>query len=299
MFSTDATRLELLRLLGVGPLGDNRATRVVRGPRERLGRIWLERVELWADDGHVVPCLYLTPDDEQAGPGVGAVAVHQHAGQYSWGKSEPAGITGDPGKAYARELAEAGIPTIVPDLLGFEERQRAGDDPQQAEQLDAWMRVAKGRPLQGLHTEDVGLATSWLHEQGLTTLGIVGHSLGGQVALFNLACDSRLQAGVISCGVGTLESFERERIHHNPAWFVPGLQAAGDARLLIEATADQRLMVVAGRNDPLFPFADVERLAEELPTGSEFVSFDGGHDFPAPERGAALRWLRGRPLAGD
>jgi hypothetical protein len=43
------------------------------------------------------------------------------------------------------------------------------------------------------------MATSWLEacDEVQGPLGIVGHSLGGQVGLFNLACDPRLRAGVL------------------------------------------------------------------------------------------------------
>lgn len=202
----------------------------------------------------------------------------------------------------AVKLAGSGVPTLVPDLMGFEERQRAAEDPHRAEGLDAWVRAANGTTLQGLHTHDVAIATSWLQatDEVQGPLGIIGHSLGGQVALFNLACDPRLRDGVISCGIGTLQSFQREHIHHNPAWFVPNLQKAGDVHLLAEAIHNQRIMILAGRHDPLFPFPDVQRLVGSFPKGvADFAPFDGGHELPTEQRQKALSWLKVALLAAQ
>lgn len=292
-------RSEVLSLLGLDSVVSYTPATVVRGPRVRQGNVVRQRVELRSEDGHVVPCLFLTPLEDIRAAGA-VIAVHQHAGNYAVGKSEPAGLGDDRQMAYAVELAESGVPTLVPDLMGFEERQREGEDPYHAENLDAWHRAANGTPLQGLHTQDIAMATSWLEaaDDVRGPLGIVGHSLGGQVALFNLACDPRLRAGVISCGAGTLQSFQRERIRHNPAWFVPNLQKAGDVHLLAEAIDNQRVMVLAGRHDPLFPFHDVEKLVSSFNAGvADFVPFDGGHEFPSAQRARALSWLK-RTLLG-
>lgn len=289
---TDA-RTRIRTLLGIGPPDEQRPTRAERGRRELHDDLVVERVVLRSPDGHDVPCLYLTP--REGAPTSAVVAVHQHGGDYVHGKSEVAGLAGDPGLAYGADLARAGAATIVPDLLGFEERQRPGDDPRQAEQMDAWYRVTRGVTLQGQHTLDVALATSWLlDEVGVPRAGIVGHSLGGQAALFALACDPRLAAGVVSCGVGTLAGLERDRIAHNPAWFVPGLQSAGDVQLLARALADQRVRVLAGRDDPLFPVVDVEAVVASFgPEVCTYVPFDGGHSFLDPLRAESLGWLLG------
>ncbi|WP_269997771.1 dienelactone hydrolase family protein [Arthrobacter sp. B2a2-09] len=245
--------------------------------------------------------MFLRPidDDHQVGA---VVAVHQHAGNYALGKSELAGLEGDPQMAFAAELAESGVPALVPDLLGFEERQRDAVDGRLAENRDAQDLLAGGSTLQGVHTRDIAMATSWLEACDDVTgpLGIVGHSLGGQVGLFNLACDPRLRAGVLSCGIGTLESFEREGISHNPAWFVPNLRKAGDVHLVAQAIENQRVLIVAGQEDPLFPFQDVQSLVSSFREGvADFVSFDGGHAFPSAQRGHAVSWLKASLIAAQ
>ncbi|MFK4297354.1 dienelactone hydrolase [Arthrobacter sp. GAS37] len=292
----DAARSEVLSLIGLDPIRSYVAEEVVRGPLVRQGNVLGERIELWTDRGDVVPCLFLRPIDDVHQVGA-VVAVHQHAGNYALGKSELAGLEGDPQMAFAVELAESGLPTLVPDLLGFEERQRDAIDPQLAENRDAEDLLAGGSTLQGVHTRDIAMATSWLEARDDVRgpLGIIGHSLGGQVGLFNLACDPRLRAGVLSCGIGTLESFEREGISHNPAWFVPELRKAGDVHLVVQAIENQRVLVVAGQDDPLFPFQDVQGLVSSFREGvADFVPFEGGHAFPAVQRRHAISWLKSR-----
>ncbi|GAA3314350.1 dienelactone hydrolase family protein [Arthrobacter ramosus] len=292
----DPARSEVLSLIGLDAIQSYVAAKVVRGPRVRQGNVLGERIELWTDGGDVVPCLFLKPIDDVHQVGA-VVAVHQHAGNYALGKSELAGLEGDPQMAFAVELAESGLPTLVPDLLGFEERQRDAIDPQLAENRDAEHLLAGGSTLQGVHTRDIAMATSWLEARDDVRgpLGIIGHSLGGQVGLFNLACDPRLRAGVLSCGIGTLESFEREGISHNPAWFVPELRKAGDVHLVVQAIENQRVLVVAGQDDPLFPFQDVQGLVSSFREGvADFVPFEGGHAFPAVQRRHAISWLKSR-----
>lgn len=52
---------------------------------------------------------------------------HQHAGNWSLGKSEVVGLAGLPDQVYARELAERGYITLAPDAICFEERADAAD----------------------------------------------------------------------------------------------------------------------------------------------------------------------------
>ncbi|WP_336696735.1 alpha/beta hydrolase family protein [Curtobacterium sp. USHLN213] len=266
-------------------------TVVRRSLLHREGSIWSERIELDTPDGDTIPCLLLTPDDPA---GVDVIAVHQHAGAFTVGKSEPAGLTSVPALAYGAALASAGARVILPDLVGFEERRRDWtDDPAADERLDALFRVSNGSSLQAKHTRDIATVTSWMQDTGAvgTDLGIIGHSLGGQVTLFSLAVDPRLTRGVVSCGIGTLASFESERIRHNPAWFVPGLTAAGDVPLVASAV-DQPVFVAAGHDDGLFPLHGVQQVLEAFRPGILTTEvFNGGHAMPAYVLDAAVRHL--------
>ncbi|MCX2746870.1 hypothetical protein OOZ51_03460 [Arthrobacter sp. MI7-26] len=109
------------RLLGLDVPELHRPTAVRRRPLGPVGSIARERIEVDTSDGDTVPCLLLSP---KAPAGMLVIAVHQHAGEFSLGKREVAGLCGDPSMAYGLRLAEHGVRVLIPDLIGFEERQR-------------------------------------------------------------------------------------------------------------------------------------------------------------------------------
>ena len=61
------------------------------------------------------------------------IALHHHGGRFDLGESGLAGLSGDPSLAFGLRLAEAGFPTPVSHLAGFEDHQRSAGDPAAAE----------------------------------------------------------------------------------------------------------------------------------------------------------------------
>ena len=99
-------------------------------------------VALGARDGYVeqrvvfpgfegdVPAFLLVPGG--AGRPLPAVVVHhQHHGEWHVGKSEVAGLAGDPLQAFGPALARRGLVVLAPDAPGFEDRRAScpGTDP--------------------------------------------------------------------------------------------------------------------------------------------------------------------------
>lgn len=295
MSTAAAPRSTVLDLLGLEALDRRRAVAVRRRPLEPVAGVARERVEIDTPDGDTIPCLLLVP--ERAGA-ASVIAVHQHGGDFERGKSEVAGLTGDPANAYGLGLARRGVTVLAPDLLGFEERRRGwSQDDAADERFDALGRIAEGSSLQAKHTADVAVLTTWLLEQpgAPATAGIIGHSLGGQVALFSLAADPRIGAGVISCGLGTVASFVRDGVRHNPAWFVPGLIAAGDVPAVAAAVHGQRVLALVGDRDPLFPADGVDAAIVGFSAGvCSVLRSDGGHTVPPDAVALAAEHFLGR-----
>ena len=72
-----------------------------------------------------IPALLLIPDGVTADNPAPAIAIwHQHNGQWHLGKSEPAGLDGDPMHHTGAALAREGYVVLCPDALGFEERAK-------------------------------------------------------------------------------------------------------------------------------------------------------------------------------
>lgn len=286
-----AARSKLVDLLAIPDLETIRPSAVRRQHLRLDGSTRWDRIELDTPDGDTIPCILITPHKRSD---VDVIAVHQHAGAFTLGKSEPAGLAGDPSLAYGLALAHVGARVVLPDLVGFEERQRHwSDDPGADERLDALFRVTDGSSLQAKHTRDIAVVTNWMRgfDSAASQLCIIGHSLGGQVALFSLALDPRISRGVVSCGLGTLASFEAARIRHNPAWFVPGLRSAGDVAL-VAAAIEQPTYVAAGRVDTLFPLDGVREVLDAFrPELLTARVFDGGHSLPPQVLDAAVQHL--------
>ncbi len=297
MADPQSARLLVRDLLALDAPENHRPASVERRTLdERDGLLW-ERVEIVGPDGDTIPCILLSPTSGRPVART-VLAVHQHNAEFALGKSEPAGLAGNPSLAYGLRLAERGARVLLPDLVGFEERSRGWSaDPEADERLDALLRIAHGSSLQAKHTRDVATLTSWIADTfgDDDGIGIIGHSLGGQVALFALAADPRLTLGVVSCGLGTLASFEAGRISHNPAWFVPGLAARGDVPVVAAALSDQRVLVSAGLRDALFPMEGVRAvLAAFGPGVCTPELFDGEHELPSHVLEAALTRLTAR-----
>jgi len=106
---------------------------VVRAERDRDG--YVEQVVSYTGDEGDVPALLLVPEHPC---GAGVVALHQHNSQWHLGKSEVAGLAGEP--------------LLAPDAVGFEDRRHTG--PGIDERGDDWLqyfnemayRLLSGRP---------------------------------------------------------------------------------------------------------------------------------------------------------
>jgi dienelactone hydrolase len=164
-------------------------------------------IEYDSPDGDTIEAYLLLPHGD--GPFPGVLALHQHASQWTLGKSEVCGLAGDPLQAFAPALARRGVCVLAPDALGFESRMvlslsGAGDDlapeldPARAG-ADHWLqyhnaltyRLLRGDTLMRKVLEDTATALAVLAGHSAVDrirLGAVGHSFGGSVALFIRFC---------------------------------------------------------------------------------------------------------------
>ena len=92
-------REKLLECLG-GPWPEKSDLRpVVKETAQQKG-YRIETLTYEAEPGDAIPALMLVPDGVDAQHPAPAIAIwHQHGGQYHLGKSEPAGLAGEPGQS--------------------------------------------------------------------------------------------------------------------------------------------------------------------------------------------------------
>ena len=96
---------------------------VERGAADAFDGFERERIGYNGLEGDRIPAFLFTPQGRAARGGV--VVFHQHNGEFHFGKSEVAGIVGDPFQAFAPALARRGLAVLAPDAITFEDRRGA------------------------------------------------------------------------------------------------------------------------------------------------------------------------------
>ncbi len=239
------------------------------------------------------------------------VACHQHAGNFAWGKSEPAGLTPDPMYHYGLELCRRGYVVICPDHLCFEDRRTPAhllaNSPDlidaEYERFELTSRLLRGSCLQAKYLHDLRVAVdlvAGLAEVDATRIATIGHSLGGQEALWLTWFDPRVRVGVSSCGFAPLRDILGAGINHNQAMYIPGLLEVGDIEDVVAGLAPRPFLLTSGEEDRIFPIAGVRRLVArvgEAYRGAggagrfEAILFPGGHAFPEHLRQRSYAFL--------
>jgi len=291
--------------------------------RVDLGDVIRERISYNVEPGDRVPAYLFVPREVRPGERLAGVFTHhQHAGQFHLGKSEVAGVAGNPEQAYALELARRGYVVLAPDALCFEERgpyrgnldaplnPSAGRD---YERFEFTRRILHGSCLQTKMVWDMQRGLDYLQSRPdvvATRLGCIGHSLGGQQALFLAALDERVRVAVSSCGFASMKAVLREGINHNFGAYVPGWLEHGDIGDLLADVAPRAFLALNGATDRIFPIDGVhDSYAVARPAyaaaGAEarldLGVYPGGHGFTDDMRSRAYawldRWLPGQPGA--
>jgi len=290
-------RRTLVRLLGRTPRRCPLRPGVVE--RVALAGFVREKVNYAVAPGERVSAYLFLPDGGAPRPAI--LCIHQHNREFHLGKSEPAGLSGNPEQFYALELAKRGYITLCPDTIGFEERQHPILRGADFERFEATRLLTLGSTLQAKILSDLMRALDYLmtrKEVDRRRLGCLGHSLGGQETLFLSAVDRRIGAAVSSCGFSSYQAIFDAAILHNLALYVPGLLAHGDLDRVLGLVAPRPFLALAGSGDPMFPLGGVQatvRGAKRAYTGTkdrlELEIFPLGHGFSAPMREAAYAWL--------
>ena len=273
----------------------------------------IESLDYEVEPGDRVPAMLLIPDGVTAALTAPAVAVwHQHNGQYHLGKSEPAGLAGNPMHHTGAALAREGYVVLCPDALCFEERQ----DPEQKlagmryERFEFLRYVVGGQCMAWKNILDMRRAIDVLAQRpevDANNIGCYGHSMGSTHAWLVGPHEPRLKAIVGNCCLPTYAAIHDTKILHCFPNFVPGWLKYGDTPEIAALIAPRALHLNLGETDGGSPIdyarEGVRRIEAAYRTAgaseqfSYFIEPDTGHVLSA-EMWKRVRAFFARHLRG-
>ena len=257
-----------------------------------------ERRFLFTAEAHAdVPCHLLIPKAKRAPhPVVICLQGHSTGMHISLGRPKYEGdeqsIAG--GRDFALRAVREGYAALVLEQRCFGERE----DRRPTERRPLHNRchhasltaLLLGRTMIGERTWDVSRAIDALAafpEVDLACIACMGNSGGGTTTFYAACLDPRIRVVMPSCAVCTYQD-SIGRIDHCHDNYLPGALQYFDMGDLAGLIAPRPLIVVAGKDDPIFPrhgvkesFDSIQRIYEkaEAPDNCRLVVGNGGHQF--------------------
>jgi dienelactone hydrolase len=224
------------------------------------------------EPGDRIQAYLLIPDGISAQNPAPAIAIwHQHNGEYHLGKSEPAGLSGNPMHHTGAALAKEGYVTLCPDALCFEDRQ----DPTGKtkghwyERYEFLRYIVAGKCMAWKNILDMRRAIDLLvsrPEVNAGQIGCYGHSMGSTHTWLVGPWEPRLKALVGNCCLPTYHAIHDEHILHCFPNFVPGWHQYGDTPEIASLTAPRALHLNLGELDQGSPIDEAKAGVERIRT---------------------------------
>ncbi len=253
----------------------------------------IESITYEAETNDRIPALLLIPNTATARrPAPGIAVWHQHNGEYHLGKSEPAGLAGNPMQHTAVALVTEGYVVLCPDALCFEERQDATGKLKKGdfERFEFLREVVRGRSMAWKNVLDMRRAVDYLcsrPEVLASQLGCYGHSMGSTHAWLAGPLEPRLKCIVGNCCLPTYEAIENEHLLHCFPNFVPGWKQFGDTPDIASLIAPRALHLNFGELDGGSPIDFVRKALPKIAQAykqagapqnfTSFIEEDKGH----------------------
>lgn len=266
--SSQETLLENYRKCLGGPLPE----RIPLNPqyRETIKKdsYRIESLTYEAQEGDKIPALLLIPDKVTASdPAPGIAVWHQHAGEFHLGKSEPAGLAGNPMHHTGVALVKEGYVVLCPDTLCFEERQdptgkMGGNKAKRYERFEFVKQVIRGRSLAWKNILDMRAAIDYLEgrEEVISDrMGCYGHSMGSILGWQIGPVEPRLKCIVGNCCLPPYEGIEEAHVVHCFTTYIPNWLQYGDIPEIASLIAPRPFHLNFGEQDEINPISSVKR----------------------------------------
>ena len=247
-------RDQLQRCLG-GPWPDAGPLNTVTHETIQKDGYRIESLSYEAEPGDSIPAMLLIPDEVTTSRPAPAIAIwHQHNGEYHLGKSEPAGLAGNPMHHTGVALAKEGYVVLCPDALCFEERQDpSGIQPGgNFERFEFLRYIVNGKSMAWKNILDMRRAIDFpvsRLEVKTDRLGCYGHSMGSTHTWLVGPFEPRLRALVGNCCLPTYSAIHEHHLLHCFPNFVPGWLQYGDTPDIAALIAPRALHLNLGETD--------------------------------------------------
>ncbi len=255
-------RNHLLRCLG-GPWPDSGPLNPVTAEVTQKTGYRIEAVSYEVEPEDRVPAILLVPDAASSDHPAPAVAVwHQHAEQWQLGKSEPAGLAGDPRYHIGPKLAQDGYVVLCPDALAFEDRRHPHLVGGEYERFEFLRSIVAGKSMAWKSILDMRRAIDFLvsrAEVDSDRIGCFGHSMGSTHTWLVGPWEPRLKCLVGNCCLPTYAAIERMGLIHCFPNFIPGLGQYGDTPDIAALIAPRPLLMNFGEEDAGSPIREVRQ----------------------------------------
>lgn len=251
----------------------------------------IERVSFEATGEDRIPALVLVPEGVSPASPAPAIAVwHQHNGEWHLGKSEPAGLAGNPMHHTGVALVKEGYVVVCPDALCFEERQdgklRGGD----YERFEFLRHVVSGKCLAWRNILDMRRTIDYIctrPDVDPRQIGCYGHSMGSTFTWLVGPWEDRLRCLVGNCCLPTYRGIHKHKLLHCFPNFIPGWYRYADTPEIVALCCPKPLHMNFGAQDEGSPIEEVReavariakvyQLAGVPENFSFFIEEDAGH----------------------
>jgi dienelactone hydrolase len=233
---------------------------IVHGAKQRPG-YRIELVSYEVERGDRVRAYVLVPEGVDAARPASAVVVwHQHNGEWHLGKSEPAGLAGNPMHHTGVALVREGYVVLCPDALCFEDRQSPHLKGGDYERFEFLRYVVAGRSMAWKNILDMRRAVDYLCarlEVRTDRVGCYGHSMGSTHTWLVGPWEPRLRCLVGNCCLPTYAAIHRMHLLHCFPNFIPGWFEHGDTPDIAAMIAPRALQLNFGVLDEGSPIEEV------------------------------------------
>ena len=291
-------REKLRELMGLPePDGSELNVRTLWEEEDELGSI--TKLVFTSEERADVPCYFCVPGAAVA-PFTTVICLQGHTsgmhnsiGRAFDDERRRIEVPGD--RDFAMSAMRHGFAALCIEQRGFGERvdsPREGGSATWGCHDPAMRALLLGRTLLGERVFDVDRAIDYLESRGdIATVGLVGNSGGGTVSIYAAALLERVAFAMPSCSFATFKG-SIFAIHHCVDNFLPGILRWAECADVLGLFAPKPVVVVAGRDDDIFPLASVtaayrqlERIYADAGAGNAcaLVVGEGGHRFYAEE----------------